>query len=155
MLDAHSPRRKVSAWEPDPAATHDQYEEALSREDPEYYDALALVAMCQSRERMNQLRCARGFFNGRIDSIIDETAGGSGDMQEGRGKKSSKGRSSFRGGSSGAKGGAKCAKRKRPDHRTSRCLPRRRAPTTDRLDTRTGGRNAMAAASGRRPAGTH
>lgn len=61
-----------------------------------YYDAL--VAMRQSHQRTNRLRFARGFFKDRIEGVLDETAGGSSDMQKGQGKKTAKGTNNFRGG---------------------------------------------------------
>lgn len=70
--------------------TDDPCGEALEKGDPEYHDAL--VTMRQGRK-------------GRIDDVIDETAGGSGDLPKGKGKKNGKGKSSFRGGSGAADGG--------------------------------------------------
>ena len=54
----------------------------MAEEDPSYNESL--VTMRQSRDTMNRLRSARGFFKGKIDGVLEESNGPG--MQNGKGK---------------------------------------------------------------------
>ena len=49
----------------------DAVDEWMAEEDPSYNESL--VTMRQSRDTMNRLRSARGFFKGKIDGVLEES----------------------------------------------------------------------------------
>ena len=65
----------------------------MAEEDPSYNEVL--VTMRQSRDTMNRLRSARGFFKGKIDGVLEESSGPG--MQKGKGKSKTKGKGKGRG----------------------------------------------------------
>lgn len=93
----------------------DPNDEALARDDQEHASESTRSA-------------PRGLLWDRIDGVIDETAGGSGDLAKGKGKKNDQGKSKSRGSSGGAKDdGNMCGKCARPDH-DGQMSPQRQRP---------------------------
>ena len=74
--------------ESDAFLLEDAFDEWMAEEDPSYNESL--VTMRQSRDTMNRLRSARGFFKGKIDGVLEESSGPS--MQKGKGKGKTKGK---------------------------------------------------------------
>ena len=68
----------------------DSVDEWMAEEDPSYNEAL--VTMRQSRDTMNRLRSARGFFKGKIDGVLEESNGPSTQTGKGKGKIKGKGK---------------------------------------------------------------
>ena len=68
----------------------DSVDEWMAEEDPSYNESL--VTMRQSRDTMNRLRSARGFFKGKIDGVLEESSGPSMQMGKGKGKTKGKGK---------------------------------------------------------------
>ena len=66
----------------------DAVDEWMAEEDPSYNESL--VTMRQSRDTMNRLRSARGFFKGKIDGVLEESSGPG--MRKGKGKGKTKGK---------------------------------------------------------------
>ena len=56
-----------------PFFLEDAVDEWMAEEDPSYNESL--VTMRQSRDTMNRLRSARGFFKGKIDGVLEESSG--------------------------------------------------------------------------------
>ena len=75
------------------AFLEDAVDEWMDEEDPSYNESL--VTMRQSRDTMNRLRSARGFFKGKIDGVVEESNGPG--MQKGKGKGKTKGKGKGRG----------------------------------------------------------
>ena len=66
----------------------------------------ALVTLRESRERMNKMRTARGFFKGNIEGMLDESTAAGGKPKKGKGK---------------GKEGKRCGNCGRMDHATADC----------------------------------
>ena len=90
----------------------DAVDEWMAEEDPSYNESL--VTMRQSRDTMNRLRSARGFFKGKIDGVLEESSGPS--MQKGKGKGKTKGKGKGRG-----RPVARCKNCGRTDHDSADC----------------------------------
>ena len=95
----------------------DEVDEALAEWDGDYQ--AMLISMKQSRDKMNKMRIARGFFKGKFDGMIEEE---SGEPNGGKSfpSKGSKGKGSSKG-SGGKKGGRRCFKCGRFDHIVADC----------------------------------
>ncbi|CAK0825490.1 unnamed protein product [Prorocentrum cordatum] len=85
----------------------------LANEDDDYHQAL--VTLRESRFKMNKIRAARGFFKGKIDGVVDESAAAGGKAagkgSKGGGKGKDKGKSKDK----------KCGNCGRMDHATQDC----------------------------------
>ncbi|CAK0847357.1 unnamed protein product [Prorocentrum cordatum] len=86
----------------------------LASEDDE--NQQALVTLRESRLKMNKIRAARGFFKGRIDGVVDESAAAGG-KAAGKGSKGGKGKD----GGKGKSKDKRCANCGKMDHATPDC----------------------------------
>ncbi|CAK0806782.1 unnamed protein product [Prorocentrum cordatum] len=87
----------------------------LADEDDDY--RRALVTLRESRLKMNKLRAARGFFKGRIDGVVDESAAAGG---KAAGRSFSKGNPG-KGKDKGKSKDKRCTNCGRMDHDTANC----------------------------------
>ena len=91
----------------------------LAGEDDDYHQTL--VALRESRQKMNKLRAARGFFKGRIDGVVDESAAAGGKSAgkgfKGKGKDKNKSKEK------------RCTNCGRMDHDTPNCPTGNQRPT--------------------------
>ena len=91
----------------------------LAGEDDDYYQTL--VTLRESRHKMNKLRAARGFFKGRIDGVVDESAAAGGKSAgkgfKGKGKDKNKSKEK------------RCTNCGRMDHDTPNCPTGNQRPT--------------------------
>ncbi|CAK0808101.1 unnamed protein product [Prorocentrum cordatum] len=86
----------------------------LASEDDEYQQAL--VTLRESRLKINKIRAARGFFKGRIDGKVHESAAAGGEAA-GKGSKGGKGKD----GGKGKSKDKRCTNCGRMDHATPDC----------------------------------
>ncbi|CAK0827876.1 unnamed protein product, partial [Prorocentrum cordatum] len=86
----------------------------LASEDDEYQQAL--VTLRESRLKMNKIQAARGFFKGRIDGVVDESAAAGG-KAAGKGGKGGKGKD----GGKGKSKDKRCTNCGRMDHAAPDC----------------------------------
>ena len=92
----------------------DDVDEYLASNDKDY--AEALVTMKQSRDYMNKVRTARGFFKGKIEGVLDESTAAGGQPTGSKGKPKGRGKTNSKGKSTN-----KCDNCGRYDHSTADC----------------------------------